>query len=102
MSHDAGPVLGLDRIAFAGELGQLDLLDIVPVRCLDRNGEPLHSPHDRTIVSKWIGTRELTNREIEVVNAIKGRQGKLREVQGRPVCQTDRNRSSMGRTPPPR
>jgi hypothetical protein len=49
LSHDAGPVSGLYRIAFAGELGQLDLLDIFPVRCLDRNGEPLHSAHDRTI-----------------------------------------------------
>jgi hypothetical protein len=49
LSHDAGSVPGLDRIAFAGELGQLDLLDIFPVRRLDRNGEPLHSAHDRTI-----------------------------------------------------
>jgi hypothetical protein len=49
LSHDAGPIPGLDRIAFAGELGQLDLLDIFPSRRLDRNGEPLHSAHDRTI-----------------------------------------------------
>jgi hypothetical protein len=48
LSHDAGPVLGLDRISFAGELRQFDLLDVFPVRRLDRDGEPLHDGHDRT------------------------------------------------------
>jgi hypothetical protein len=44
VSHRAGPVSGLDDVAFAGEFGQLDLLDVFPVRRLDRDRESTHSP----------------------------------------------------------
>jgi hypothetical protein len=47
-SHYAGPVPGLDRVAFTGKLRQFDLLDVFPVRPLDRDGEPVHSAHNRT------------------------------------------------------
>jgi hypothetical protein len=39
----AGPVAGLDRLAFAWKMRQLDLVHVVEIRAFDLDDEALHS-----------------------------------------------------------
>jgi hypothetical protein len=43
LTHDAGSVLGLERIALSRQLGELDLLNVCETRSLDRDDESLHA-----------------------------------------------------------
>ena len=71
MSHETGPVLRLDQLAFSGKPLELEILEVSPALTLDRDPKALHQADDRTTAHvKQRGKAEVIGRPSAKVDEV--------------------------------